>query len=229
MIDGTTKLKKLEGLYQIHERCVTETESACTMGCATCCTRNVTLTSLEGAFLLSRLDEREKKEAMDRILARRDRPRLIPLATVNAMARLCAEGRDLPEEACDPAWAPCPLLDSDMACTVYEHRPFACRAMVSQSACGTYGEADMDDYLFTLNNVFMQVIEHMDQGGAFANLIDMLIHLSDGDTLDHYLKQGFLSNPPPSFLINQPIGILMVPPEHRDSIQPLILAINENL
>lgn len=226
-MNGTMKLEKLEDLYRIHEHCTAETNTACARGCATCCTRNVTLTSLEAAFLLSRLDDQKKRVALDRILTIRDKPRLIPLVTVNAMARVCAEGGDLPEETCDPSWTPCPLLDSFMACTVYDQRPFACRAMVSQTPCGSYGEADMDDYLFTLNNVFMQILEHMDQGGAFSNLLDLLPHLADEKNLDHYLKQGVHPDLPPSFLANQPLGILMVPPEHRERIRPVLEALQE--
>lgn len=226
-MQGIIKLEKLDGLYRIHERCVSESESACVRGCSICCTRNVTLTSLEAAYLLSNLEDDEKEAVTGRIREQSDRKRLIPLVTVNAMARRCMNGEDLPEEACDPAWTPCPLLDSDGSCSVYAFRPFACRAMVSRRTCGVSGEADMDDYLFTLNNVFMQIIEHMDPGGAFANLMDMVLHLEDDERLDHYNKHGVHPEPPQAFPMNEAASILMIPPEHRDRIRPVMEALQE--
>lgn len=226
MIEGTVKWKKLEELYRLHDDFLCSSESACRQGCSTCCTRNVTLTSLEGSYLLENLDERLKQSTLRRILEHLDRPRLSPLLTVNAMAQRCVNGEDLPEEAFDPAWTPCPLLDEG-SCTVYPFRPLACRAMVSKSVCGTSGEADMDDALFTLNNVFMQVLEHMDQGGTYTNMMDMLHYLSEEGHLDHYKINGVPKNSPKGFLENKPLTFLMIPPEHRTMMKPVIEALQD--
>lgn len=227
MIDGMTKLKKLEGLYRIHEDYLSSSESACHKGCATCCTRNVTITSLEGFYLLENLDEDKRAIALQRIQQQADKKRLIPLLTVNAMAQRCLNGEDLPEEEYDPSWTPCPLLDDDGACSVYAFRPLACRAMVSRNICGVSGEADMDDILFTVNNVFMQVLEHMDQGGTLANMMDLLMHLGVDGHWEHYKTHGTHPDPPASFLLNQPLSTLMVPPEHRAMIKPVIEELQE--
>ncbi len=224
MTEENVKWKKLEDLYRLHDDFLSSADSSCRRGCATCCTRNVTLTSLEGSYLLGNLNDTLKTETLKRIREHLDKPRLVPLLTVNAMAQLCIHGEDLPEESCDPAWTPCPLLDEG-SCTVYTFRPLACRAMVSKSVCGSSGEADMDDVLFTLNNVFMQVLEHMDQGGAYANMMDMLLHLSEGERLEHYKIQGVHKDLPPEFLLNRTLMFLMIPPDHRAMMKPVIEAL----
>jgi Fe-S-cluster containining protein len=226
ILDGKKKLEKLDALYRLHETLVPTEGLACREGCATCCTRNVTVTSLEGAFLLTGLDDETRSETLRRAAENAVNPRLVPLVTVNSMAALCMEGKDFPEEAYDPSWTPCPLL-SQGRCTVYPFRPFACRAMVSKNTCGASGEADMDDFLFTVNNVFMQVLEHLDQEGSFSNVTDMLNFLGENGNLEIFSSQGKTDEPPASFLKNLPMTLLMVPPEHRERMKPVLDALQD--
>jgi hypothetical protein len=130
-------------------------------------------------------------------------------------------GESLPDEESDPDWGPCPLLEEDR-CTVYALRPFSCRAMVSSAHCGISGFADMDEFLVTVNNVFMQYLEHMDQGGMTANMTDMILAFSEEGVMERYRETGELEDAPAFFLRNRPVSILMIPPEHRKKMEPIL-------
>lgn len=213
--DMPRKLKALESLYRIHGRVTASFDSACHAGCLVCCTRNVTLTHLEAAYLLNHLDAVARQGALSRITKHCHLKRLVPKITINGMADMCMRGDDLPDEDSDPAWGPCPLLENDL-CTVYEFRPFACRCMTSRQHCGQSGFADMDEFLVTVNNVFMQYLEHLDQQSVTANLSDLL------PALDSETPEDILNLQNPMALKNQPLTVLMVPPEHRERIRPII-------
>ena len=215
------KLKMLERIYTLHEQQTHSAPRVCHNGCAVCCTRNVTVTSLEAFFLLDSLEPEKRERAISRIRSQAGEKRLIPRITINAMAERCMNGQDLPDEVCDPSWGPCPLLENN-SCTVYPFRPFACRAMVSSENCGPTGEAVMDEFLVTLNNVLMQYLEHMDHENTSANMNDMLMCLAGDNNLEHYRKTGRLESPPGSFLPNLKLTMLMVPPEYRERIMPVL-------
>jgi Fe-S-cluster containining protein len=219
--DTPQKLKALQAIYRIHGRLMDSFDLACRMGCSTCCTRNVALTSLEAYHLTSQLGDNGRKEALVRIHAHSSKQRLIPAITINTMATRCMNGEDLPEEHSDPAWGPCPLLE-DGLCTIYPIRPFACRSMASQKDCSRSGMADMSDFMMTVNNVFMQYLEHLDQGGIYANLSDLLPLMALEEIRGTFLETGRLKPPSSSFLENRPVAILMVPPEHRQRITPIL-------
>ena len=221
MSDISMKLAVLETMYKIHDRILASYDLACAEGCSVCCTRNVSVTSLEAFFMLDNLDPDKRDNALARIQGQMDKKRLIPAITINRMADLCMNGYDLPEEECDPAWGACPLLE-DGRCTVYSVRPFGCRCMVSSENCGLSGLADMDEFLVTVNNVFMQYLEHIDQGSTSANISDMLLALSDPHALSAYRITGLFEINTPGFLSNQPISILMVPPEYRERINDIL-------
>lgn len=222
MPDILQKLTVLEAMYTRHEHILESFELACTEGCSVCCTRNVSLTSLEAFFLLEGLEPEDRDMALSRIKNRMDQKRMIPAITINHMADLCMRGEDLPEEDSDPDWGPCPLLEAGR-CTVYPVRPFACRCMVSSENCAMSGMADMDEFLVTVNNVFMQYLEHIDQGSTSANISDMLLALEDPKVRDAYRMSGTLDNEGSSgFLKNQEITILMVPPEYRERINDIL-------
>jgi hypothetical protein len=68
----------------------------------------------------------------------------------------------------------------------------------------------MPDYVLTVNNVFLQYIEALDKAGVQGNLIDVLIFsTSPGTSERHVIK-------------NHPLPVLMIPPEHRHRIRPLL-------
>jgi len=209
----------LKQLFMLFDRFSKEMERACSEGCAACCTRNVTLTSLEAKYILDGLNSYEKDAVLSRIANELHKNRMVPKITINELAKLCMAGEEPPEEFADPLWGACPLL-SNQRCMIYDLRPFACRAMTSKKRCNVTGFAEMDEYMVTLSNLFMQYLEHIDNGGYFGNLSDML--LLEGD------KEKYGSSiPPENLLVNKPLTMLMVPPEHRERIAEVINAIQK--
>jgi len=203
---------RIKQVYRLYDSCTAHIEAACEINCPDCCTINVTLTGLEGQYLLNGLSEKEKAFALDRLFRMLDAPRFRPLLSTNGYAISCREEEGASADENNPEWGRCPFLESGL-CRVYEFRPFGCRAMISVHKCSDYGHADMDPYLLTLNTVFMQFIEHMDAGGFFGNLIDVLLLLSGKE--DSRLVTAK----------NHPIPALMIPPEHRKDIAPVVNAL----
>lgn len=214
----------LAALYRIHDRLTGARPLACIRGCSTCCTRNVTLTSLEAFYILEGLDPESFTDVLDRIASRRHLRYLIPEITINTMADHYMKGLSVPDEDSDPAWGACPLLDGGL-CTVYDRRPFACRSMVSATPCGDGGMADMDAFLMTVGTVFMQYLEHLDSKGCFANLNDLLPILADEKNMGTYRETGTCPVPGERFLRNRPLSVLMIPPDQREALRPILMEI----
>ena len=79
----------------------------------------------------------------------------------------------------------------------------------------------MDEFMLTLNNVFIQYIEHVDAAGYTANLTDMLLWFSGEEKMKAY-EVGSLDAPEGSFIKNWEMKMLMVPPEHRKEMEPIL-------
>ena len=202
------KLEILEEMYALHDRALADLgmgDTACGKGCDSCCTCNVTLTGLEMDYIRQGLDEAGRQRILELAQTRAPEPRFRPRLTLNGFAKACMDGRDVPEEENDPNWGKCPLLGDDGACTIYPLRPFGCRSLVSTHSCAQKGYADMAPEILTLNNVFIQFIEHLDQGGAMGNFSDMIQNI-DSDGL----------------IKNQPIPVIMVEPDFQDRLVPVI-------
>ena len=219
--DMPRKLMALQTFYRIHEKTLEPVELACKKGCSVCCTRNVTLTSLEAYYLMSHLGPDGRDAALSRIQNQAHLRHMIPSITLNRMAEMCMNGQEPPEDESDPSWGPCPLLQ-DGLCTVYEVRPLACRVMVSRAHCSDSGFADMDEFLVAVNNVLMQYLEHIDAGSIMGNMNDLLPVFADEKHRDSYWKTGHLNLSSGRFIKNQPLTMLMVPPEHRERIQTVL-------
>lgn len=206
-----TNLERLRKIYDLYDRFMASKASVCKKGCADCCTCNVTVTTLEADLLLRSLSPGEKNTLSTRIIRYFPQKRFIPKMTCNTFARWCMEGRSIPEEENDPAWGICPLLAENL-CTVYDIRPFGCRALMSRHLCRDRGHAHIPPLVMTANNLFLQTIEHLDSRGFSGNLSDMLTRLPAGET-----------DPPDNrFVPNAAIPVLMVPPEHRSDMAPVI-------
>jgi Fe-S-cluster containining protein len=220
-----TRLKTLDIITQVHADQMADQSLACAKGCATCCTRNVTLTTLEGRRLYDWVAT-EAPHLMDLLKKDADKPRQIPTYTINGLTDMCMAGLDVPEEPSDPGWGACPLLSEDGLCQAYEARPFACRSMVSQSRCETEGFAEMDDLTLTINNALMQYIEHTDDQGLTGNLTDMLILLEDEANRNAH-ENNTLTAPDAHFVANRPAQVLMVPPPHREAVGKMMQTIQD--
>ncbi|MDA8140947.1 MAG: hypothetical protein M0036_20050 [Desulfobacteraceae bacterium] len=215
----------LKQMYTLYEDFSSRYPLVCRKGCDLCCTANVTMTSLEGLLILNHWEGQGLTPPQTALQAAVQSKRFQPSLTINVIAFLCLQNKDIPEEAADPAAGPCPLLHNG-CCTIYAVRPFGCRAMVSRSQCVRGGAAEIPDEVLSANHLLMQFIEAIDVPGLSGNLTDMLLLLCDAQ-LRGQAESGTGIAPPQGMAANQPIPVLMVPPEHRARLQPLIRAVQE--
>ena len=216
----TLKIDRLNQIYALFETFAQKQSLACERRCATCCTGNMTLTTLEGLKIISDLDASQKATLARRIQKAVAQKRYQPKISTNQIARICMHGGDLPEEVLDPAWGRCPLL-IDQECPIYTLRPFSCRCMMSRRNCSQSGFADMDEFTLTVADLFNQFIEHLDAGGLNGNLIDVMLFLDQSENLRAY-QEGQTDLAGPGLVQNYPIPVLMIPPEHRLRIRPVL-------
>ncbi len=210
----------LNQIYQIYDDFISKYDLACKKGCAACCTRNVTLTSLEAYGIVEDINQGNKKDLFEALNVESKRKRFLPKVTINKMADLCSREEDLPEEeTADPTWGRCPFL-SEKTCPIYESRPFECRSFCSYINCEEEGVADIDPFIMSVNNVIRQYIEHIDSYGVTGNLTDMLLHLGENGNTEILRKSN--DSVGENLLNNHPASVLMIPPEHREKIQELI-------
>ncbi len=213
------KLSALDQIYTLYNEVTATLPVACRKYCADCCTRNVTLTTLEGFQLISHCDQSSLGHLAS-IKKNLKLPRFQPQITTNQLAQICASGQDPPEEQHDHSGMPCPLLENRQ-CHIYRVRPFGCRCMLSSQQCKDIGYANMGDFTLTVNHVFLQTIEHLDRPGFTGNLSDVLAAFSSSPFRQAYAS-GNPTDQPVNLIPNQPLKILFVPPAHRDRLQPIL-------
>ncbi len=129
-----TKLIVLNQIYKIYDEFAETLDVACKQHCAQCCTRNVTLTTLEGYKIADYLISNGKSDLFAKLKDESDKKRFQPLTTTNQLAEICMRGQEPPEEENDPSWGSCPFLTNN-ECPVYPVRPFGCRCFVSKQNC----------------------------------------------------------------------------------------------
>ena len=140
------------------------------------------------------------------------------------------EEKDVAQEENDPAWGTCPMLENGI-CTIYPVRPLGCRVMMSETPCGQTGAADMPELALTITTVFMQFVEHLDEGGVYGSFLDLLESgLNQGKSVgldSNIYKNSTLYNKEKVSgpAKNEKIPVLMIPPEHRSSLSPIVKAL----
>lgn len=214
------KLTALDRIYAVYDEVVRTQSSACKMYCHECCTTHVTLTTLEAYKICEALPPGERRKLFKRIRASAVLKRFRPATTTNALAELCAADGDLPEEPEESSRSTCPLLAEEL-CSIYALRPFNCRCLVSRTPCSESGYADMDEALVAVNTLFLQTVEHVDADGCSGNLLDVLDVLADDETRAAYAA-GNLHCSANGLIANRPMSVMMVPPEHRHPIEPIL-------
>jgi len=215
------KFKLLDRMYRLYDDIIAPHELACRKFCADCCTRHVTLTTLEGYGIVRHLLLHDQMAFLEKLKKDLSLPRFQPRTTTNRIAQLCAAGKDIPDEEINSDWGVCPLL-ADNLCRIYADRPFGCRCLISSKKCAETGCAEVDDFLLSVNTLFLQYIEHIDRKGCSGNLTDVLLRLESEKNRQAY-ESGDL---PESGLIgNRPIQFLFIPPEHRDRMKPILDAL----
>lgn len=189
---------------------------ACKSGCAFCCTRDVTVTTLEAYQVHKQL----KRIGREWVHPKAADPSLFrPTYTTNDFAAACYEHRDLAEENPGPEISACPLLENGR-CSVYDSRPFACRAFLSLKHCRLTDQAEIPSGLASVIGACQQIIEHIDVRGYYGNLLDMLLILDRDDPGPGYVRDGYMgftgmpaAKPLPGFLI---------PPEDREKVNAFL-------
>jgi len=219
------KLEALNRVYEIYDGFSATLDLACREKCAHCCTTNLTMTTLEGYKIVDDLIATGQLDVIDRLKGMKKMPRFQPLLTTNRMAELCAADAKVPQEVTADEWQDCSLL-TDNLCTIYDLRPFGCRCFVSRKNCGETGYADIDDFTASVNTVFLQVIEHLDVEGCSGNLIDLLQIMASEDNRWSYEK-GELNCEDNGLIVNWELKVLMIPPEHRTKIEPILQQLRE--
>jgi Fe-S-cluster containining protein len=214
------KLEALKLIYTAYDDFVKSLDIACKKYCAHCCTANVTLTTLEGYRIVDGLIAGEQAEVLETIQTASGGKRFQSQMTFNQLAVLCAEGIEPPEEESTAAWEQCRFLTENQ-CLFYELRPFGCRCLVSRKNCGRAGFAEIDDFVLSVNTVFMQTIEHVDRQGCTGNLMDILKLMVPEENRRAYAENG-LHCSVAGFIANHPLKVLMIPPEHRMQMEPIL-------
>ncbi|MDY6988294.1 MAG: YkgJ family cysteine cluster protein [Thermodesulfobacteriota bacterium] len=222
----------LQDIYRIYENFSKGMTTACKRGCATCCTQNVTVTTLESYDILRHLTVKGKMDLLDAVHRTAQERRFQPTLSINALAALCSRGEEPPEEhtSCRPM--ACPFLHHN-ECLIYENRPFGCRCFVSARPCKDEACAVVDPFLVTANTVFLQFIEHVDARGLFGNMSDVILFLEPAARRLQYESQGTFDHlkgrhggDDPHHLgqlaRNRPIPVLLAPPEHQEQLQPIL-------
>lgn len=214
------KLAALDALYRIEEEFGKSLDTVCREGCASCCTARVAITTLEGYHIAAYIQRRGEDERFSQIRKRTASNRFRPRTTTNSLAEICLEGEDPPAEALDGDAGTCPLLE-ESNCPLYPVRPLACRTMRSRTDCAATGVADMDNFSVTVATVLMQYVEHIDTDGCSGNFADMMGLFSSAANRAFYVERT-LQCRENGLVENRPIPALMIPPEHRRRIRPLL-------
>jgi hypothetical protein len=218
-MDLNNKLAALDQIYQIYDNFVSELELVCRKHCTYCCTTGVTVTTVEGYKIVKMLGSEGDSQWIEKIEQASKQPHFQLKITTNQLANMCAEGIEpLVEE--NPGWGMCPFLIDDL-CPFYAARPFGCRCLVSRQDCGKEGVAEIDDFVLSVNTLFLQTIEHIDAGGCTGNLLDVLALMAIIENRQAY-AEGKLRCPSAGLIPNQPLKILMIPPEHRTKMEPIL-------
>jgi hypothetical protein len=214
------KLTILNNIYRHYDDFTGGLTIACQKYCAECCTPDVTITTLEGYLIADSLISNGRRDFFGLIRKAISRSRFKPRTTTNRLALLCAKGDDPPPEAHHDEGESCSLLTEGL-CRIYRIRPFGCRCFISEKACSRTGYAVVDPFIITVNTVYLQVIEHIDATGFSGNFADVMLWMAKKENRDRYEKNA-LKRLGDDFVLNLPMEILMVPPEHRGKVKPIL-------
>ncbi|MCK4469964.1 MAG: YkgJ family cysteine cluster protein, partial [Desulfobacterales bacterium] len=132
------KLDVLDRIYRIYDDFARNLDVACKRYCDSCCTRNVTLTTLEGYRIVDFLISDGKTDLFNNIREDLRKGRFQPIITTNRLAELSIAEKDIPDENSHYFQGECPIL-TDRQCPVYKARPFGCRCFVSKHSCREKG------------------------------------------------------------------------------------------
>jgi hypothetical protein len=214
------KLTVLNTIYRHYDDFTDGLNIACQKYCAACCTPDVTMTTLEGYLIAESLISNSRHDVFGRIQHAISGNRFKPRTTTNKLALLCTKGEDPPEEPRMDDGKSCPLLTGGL-CPIYRVRPFGCRCFISEKVCSQTGYAQVGPFIVTVNAIYLQAIEHIDATGFSGNFADIMLLMAKKENRDRY-KNNALKHLGADFVPNMPVEVLMVPPEHRNKVKPIL-------
>ena len=217
------RLNVLNKIYGLYDDASKHLDVACKKYCAACCTPNVTMTTLEGYLVADHVISNGQADLFENIQGKRSKNRFKPKITFNKIADLCRKGSDPPEEEKTYSNKSCPAL-KDNLCPIYKVRPFGCRCFISKHDCSKAGYAEVDPFDMTVNTLFMQFVEQIDFMGFSGNFADVLLLMASNENRENY-KKNTLKHPGTDFVSNLEIKVLMIPPEHRMKVKPVLDAL----
>ena len=191
----------LHAIYTVYSHWVARFPLACCVGCGTCCTQSVTMTSLEGEVILDFVKRTGRERWLLEKLAGAGPGKSRPAITINRFAAACLSQEEVAGET-PGNWdfTPCVFLE-EQQCAIYAVRPFGCRSFGSFVQCSADRAAEMAPIHLAVNTVFTQIIEHVNSpGGCCATLNDILHSLVDSGSRPetmHLLE----AQPVPGFLL----------------------------
>ena len=166
----------LETIFSLFATWVKDMPVACTKGCSTCCTLNVSISWLEGV----RIHRFIKANCMEEWLAcqlDRTSPVNQPQMTANTFAATLLAGRDIPLQPVKFTGT-CPFLEDNLCC-IYEVRPFGCVGFASQTPCSPGQPARVPASYMTATTAINQILEHLSRDRPWGNMISILLLLAE--------------------------------------------------
>jgi len=192
----------LKILYDYVETTYKAFPLACKPGCSLCCTQKIFATSIEAYYILDILSEKDFKKLFQ--IEGYLRPKL----THNQILLSYKEGAEPSMEEIPESLNPCPFLTKEKLCKIYERRPLMCRITASTIPCEK-GLAELPPFLFQISTIVLQLVENIDLGGLYGNILDLL------KFLDQY-KKG-LEEEIPDYLLNTvDVDELPILPEEKE-------------
>jgi Fe-S-cluster containining protein len=181
-----TSFKKVKEIYDQHEShtAAFREAAACEKGCAFCCTDagSIDMTTLEGLLIRSRIEKlpRPQQKALYKALAKDARRR--------------EKGES----------SPCPFLLKNMACGIYDVRPFSCRRIYSLKKCGPQQSPMLHRQVMALAKDAIRSLQQID-GNGYSGHLSYIMHMLDTRAfLSTYLAGEF-----------QPEAIMVYGKTHR--------------
>ena len=220
------KNRILQKIYDSFETWEKDRDFVCQKGCSTCCTQNVTITAIEANKIFQYILENNKEQWFVKCLENASTLKP-PKLTTNEYATACLSGKETHPENNDN-FTPCPFLQNN-SCMIYSVRPFGCRCFGSSVECGKDQPAETPDFHLAAATSVYQIIEHMDQGEYWGNMLDVLLTmcgmreyetirnlLSDATLIEQSKNRLRMARPLPGFLLLE---------EDQKYVNPLLDAI----
>ncbi len=171
-LDLKNLTEKLQTIYQNYEAesAQFKEQASCGRGCSFCCTvvGRIDIVTLEGLILLERLESMSESETKS-INLKLEKERKSKL-----------KGKK----------SPCPFLDDQGACLVYDDRPFSCRQLYSLRKCDQNGPL-VHKQAYALAQIIVREIQQLDDTGYSGHLSFILQLLQNASFRTSYSSGAF--------------------------------------